>query len=220
MRKMCCILKKILLLIPLIKRYKEFIENSYYASSLKDYILFHIGKKGYLYWPRVKSNIVSGADNIIVGKNCCIDSPGCYIQGGGRLVFGDYVRVATNCGIMSGNHNPLNHGEKIAKETVLGSYTWIGMNSVILPGVVLGKRTVVGAGSVVTKSFPEGFCIIAGNPARKVKDLDPEKFVEFKHSKYDFYGYVPANQFERYRKKKLSKVQNELFERSFIKDHI
>ena len=46
------------------------------------------------------------------------------------------------------------------------------MNSVILPGVVLGEKTIVGAGSVVTKSFLEGYCVIAGNPAKKIKDLN------------------------------------------------
>jgi acetyltransferase-like isoleucine patch superfamily enzyme len=45
------------------------------------------------------------------------------------------------------------------------------MNSVILPGVELGPHTIVGAGSIVTKSFPEGNCIIVGNPAKKIKDL-------------------------------------------------
>ena len=45
------------------------------------------------------------------------------------------------------------------------------MNSVILPGIVLGNHTIVGAGSIVTKSFPEGNCVIAGNPAKKIRDL-------------------------------------------------
>ena len=48
----------------------------------------------------------------------------------------------------------------------------IGMNPVILPGVTLGPKTVVGAGSVVTKPFPEGHCIIAGNPARVIRKLE------------------------------------------------
>jgi acetyltransferase-like isoleucine patch superfamily enzyme len=55
----------------------------------------------------------------------------------------------------------------------LGARCWVGMNSVILPGVELGENTIVGAGAVVTRSFPEGHCVIAGNPARKLRDLPP-----------------------------------------------
>ena len=47
------------------------------------------------------------------------------------------------------------------------------MNSVILPGVVLGDRTIVGAGSVVTKSFSQGNCVVAGNPAAESTDYPP-----------------------------------------------
>ena len=57
------------------------------------------------------------------------------------------------------------------KNVVIGTNSWIGMNSVILPGVKLGEKTVVGAGSVVTKSFEEGNIVIAGNPARVIKKL-------------------------------------------------
>ncbi len=52
---------------------------------------------------------------------------------------------------------------------MIGEKSWIGMNSMILPGVSLGPNTIVGAGSVVTKSFIDGNCIIAGNPARIIK---------------------------------------------------
>ncbi len=46
------------------------------------------------------------------------------------------------------------------------------MNAVILPGVTLGDHTVVGAGAIVTKSFPDGHCIIAGNPAKEIRKID------------------------------------------------
>ncbi len=50
----------------------------------------------------------------------------------------------------------------------IGDHCFIGFNSILLPGVTLGERTIVGAGSVVTKSFPQGNVVIAGNPARVV----------------------------------------------------
>ena len=46
------------------------------------------------------------------------------------------------------------------------------MNSVILPGVFLGENTVVAAGSVVTKSFPQGYCIVGGVPAKVIKVIE------------------------------------------------
>lgn len=60
----------------------------------------------------------------------------------------------------------------------IGDHCFIGAKSILLPGVELGERTIVGAGSVVTKSFPEGNVVIAGNPARVVCTV--EKFRERK----------------------------------------
>ena len=45
------------------------------------------------------------------------------------------------------------------------------MNPVLLPGVILGDNTIVGAGSIETKSFPDGHCVIAGNPAKFIKHI-------------------------------------------------
>lgn len=50
----------------------------------------------------------------------------------------------------------------------IGDCCFIGMKSILLPGVELGNHTIVGAGSVVTKSFPQGNVVIAGNPAKMI----------------------------------------------------
>ena len=76
------------------------------------------------------------------------------------------------------------------------------MNAVILPGVTLGDFTVVGAGSVVTKSFPEGYCVIAGNPAKQIKTLEKDKCFKYK-SENEYIGFIPKADFPTYRSKKL-----------------
>lgn len=72
----------------------------------------------------------------------------------------------------------MKHNEK---EVIIEDYCWIGMNVVVLPGVHLGPRTIVGAGSVVTKSFSDGYCVVGGNPAVMIKKLDKEQFVPTKY---------------------------------------
>lgn len=99
-------------------------------------------------------------------------SPGCYMQNfSGFIKLGRGCYIGPNVGIITANHDPANPDSHLPSEDiVIGEKCWIGMNSVILPGVILGPRTVVGAGSVVTKSFPRGNCIIAGAPAQLLRN--------------------------------------------------
>jgi acetyltransferase-like isoleucine patch superfamily enzyme len=100
-------------------------------------------------------------------------SPGTYFQNfSGDITIGKGTYIAPNVGIITANHDLCNLDQhQPGRDVIIGEACWIGMNTVILPGVVLGNRTIVGAGSVVTKSFFEGNVVIAGNPAKIIKAL-------------------------------------------------
>ena len=56
-------------------------------------------------------------------------------------------------------------------KVLLENGVWIGNSTIILPGVTIGEKSIIGAGSVVTKSIPP-YCIAAGNPAKVIKKYD------------------------------------------------
>ncbi len=97
-------------------------------------------------------------------------SVGCYYQAiGAKLVIGKGTKIGPNVGFITANHDKTNISKSAkGKDIIIGEDCWIGMNSVILPGVILGDKTIVGAGSIVTKSFIEGNIVIVGNPARSL----------------------------------------------------
>jgi acetyltransferase-like isoleucine patch superfamily enzyme len=161
------------------------------------------GKNKGVYWPVHPSSKINQYKNIIIGVETSPGyEPGCYIQGIGTVYIGDYTQIAQNVGIISSNHDLYDNSVHHKEEVRIGNYCWLGMNSVILPGVKLGDFTVVGAGSVVTKSFPDGHCVIAGNPAKVIKTLEKDKCVRYK-SEHEYIGFIPKSRFEAYRKNNL-----------------
>lgn len=116
------------------------------------------------------SNIVFDINDLHIFQN-----PGCYFQAHEKIIIGKGCWIAPNVGLITSNHNVYDlEKHDIAKPIVLGNNCWIGMNSMILPGVTLGDHTIVGAGSVVTKSFKNGNCVICGNPAKIIRRLNLE----------------------------------------------
>lgn len=93
--------------------------------------------------------------------------------GDGTLVASRVFIGDTSHGIYKGEMSskieiPPNKREIVCKDIYIGKNVWIGENVAVLQGVSLGDGCIVGANSVVTRSFPEG-CILAGAPARIIK---------------------------------------------------
>lgn len=100
-------------------------------------------------------------------------SGGCYLQANNGIFIGSDTMFAPNVKIISANHDPKAgtnswHDEEPVR---IGRRCWLGANAVILPRVTLGDDCIVGAGAVVTKSFPDG-SVVAGVPAKLIKKVD------------------------------------------------
>lgn len=165
-----------------------------------------LGFNKHAYWPMHHASIVSYPKNVYVGKNTNPgQNPGCYIHAVNKIYIGDYTQIAPNVGFMSGNHDLYDFRiqVKTGNPIKIGKHCWIGMGVVIMPEVELGDFTIIGAGAIVTKSFPEGHCVIVGNPARKLRDLDKEKCVYFE-TENPYNGYIAKDRFETFRQKNLN----------------
>lgn len=102
---------------------------------------------------------------------------------GVRLDSASAINVGDNCMLAAGSYLTDADWHDIYDRTIpvgntkaitLANNVWIGDGAIICKGVTIGKNSIVGAGSVVTHDIPEN-AIAAGNPARVVKQLDPEK---------------------------------------------
>jgi maltose O-acetyltransferase len=112
------------------------------------------------------SNIVIG-DRVFFNFNCTILDV-CMVKIGHRCMFGPNVQVYAATHPM--DFTARASGEESGKPVTIGDDVWIGGAVVICPGVTIGDRSVIGAGSVVTRDVPAD-SFAAGNPCRVIKRL-------------------------------------------------
>lgn len=117
-------------------------------------------------------------DKVIINMNCTfVDN--------NRIDIGNNVLIASNVQIYTATHST-NVNERmvqkdepeicrtIALPVKIEDGAWIGGGAIILPGVTIGKNSVIGAGSVVTRSIPAN-CVAVGNPCRVIKKINDNK---------------------------------------------
>jgi acetyltransferase-like isoleucine patch superfamily enzyme len=96
----------------------------------------------------------------------------------GSVTLGDRVRLGPYVMIIDSEFHDVYERDKRAppRPVVLEDDVWVGAKASVLPGVRIGRGSVVGTGAVVTCDVPP-FTIVAGVPAREVKRLDPSRFI-------------------------------------------
>jgi acetyltransferase-like isoleucine patch superfamily enzyme len=204
LRRFRLMLEWIMALHPAFRFFRETRHNEYPITLTVWFRQKVLGNNASAYWPMHPSSMISYQQNILIGKGVFPGYlPGCYLHGVNKIYIGDHTFIAPNVGIMSGNHDFSDLRLQTTNTPItIGSYCWLGMNVMVLPEVVLGDFTIVGAGAVVTRSFEEGYCVIGGNPAKIIRKLDKASCLRFEE-KTAYIGYVRAEKFEQFRLKNL-----------------
>lgn len=120
----------------------------------------------------IQNNIyISRGVNVTIGYGCQINE-NVFIQG---AKIGRYVMIAPNVSILSSEHNYISLAKPMAlqgkieeKYSIIEDDVWVGRNVIIMPGIRIGKGSIIGAGAIVTKNV-ESYSIMAGIPAKKIR---------------------------------------------------
>lgn len=97
----------------------------------------------------------------------CVVLDVCEVRVGDFTMFGPAVQILTPLHPLDA---ALRRREELGKPIAIGSDVWVGGGALILPGVTIGSRSVIGAGSVVTRDIPDDV-LAAGNPCRVIRRI-------------------------------------------------
>jgi len=122
---------------------------------------------------RIGNNVSIGSNSVLefgntIGDNSRIHS-NCFLE---MVTIGNYVFVGPNV-VFTDDPHPMGCPKyrECKGGAIVEDYARIGANSTILPGIRIGKDTLIAAGSVVTRDVPEG-TVVAGNPAKVIKRVE------------------------------------------------
>lgn len=129
-----------------------------------------------VYSPCMISTLKKGA-KIKIGDN--VGMSGCVIGCAKRIVIGNNVRIGSNTLITDTDWHSEDPRTSNDADVIIEDNVWLGYGVKILKGVTIGKNTIIGLGSIVTKDIPAN-CVAAGTPCKVIKYIDYEYSVDNK----------------------------------------
>jgi len=141
-------------------------DYSYYdarnGESFEDQVLYHYEFFG---------------DRLVIGKFCAIAPGVTFIMNGANHRMDGFSTYPFNIfGEGWEKHTPTLNQLPFKGDTIIGNDVWVGMDTVIMPGINIGDGAIVAAKSVITKDV-EPYAIVGGNPAQKIKERFPEQII-------------------------------------------
>lgn len=141
-------------------------DYSYYdarnGESFEDQVLYHYDFFG---------------DRLVIGKFCAIAPGVTFIMNGANHRMDGISTYPFNIfGEGWEKHTPMLNQLPFKGDTIIGNDVWVGMDTVIMPGINIGDGAIVAAKSVITKDV-EPYTIVGGNPAQKIKERFPEQII-------------------------------------------
>ena len=112
-----------------------------------------------------------GSEKIVIGQTAYLNRS-TMIDASERIEIGEGAMIGPFCYITDHDHAIGSADDLVSKPTRIGERCWLGAHVTVLKGVTIGDSTVVGAGSVVTKSLPARV-VAVGNPARVLREIAP-----------------------------------------------
>lgn len=119
-------------------------------------------------WSAHRQCLVSGSGRIRIGNGVFINCAIVYSEL--SITIGDDVALANEVYVMDTPSHGMEGRDPAPAPVVIGNGTWVGARAIVLPGVTIGSRVAVAAGSVVTKDVPDEV-LVGGNPARVIRQL-------------------------------------------------
>lgn len=180
----------------------KIIIKKFFTKAKSCFLHLHVGKnsyigknvkfknpKEYLIGARVsiRPNVEIFCDEISIGDDSDI---GTRTRFDGKVEIQQSVLIGPDCYISSYDHNYKDISKSIKDagivdkgKIIIGNETWIGIHSVIVGGVSIGKHCVIGANSVVTQDIPD-YSVVVGAPAKIISRYDFEKnmYIKLKES--------------------------------------